>query len=345
MPESPPDDPPLRGWILLRRWFLGLALLSGLLVVVSHLGEIEHFLELARQLRPVWIIPALLLQLSTYVCVAAVWHGALRAGGARVPFGPLVPLGLAKLFSDQAMPSAGVSGTAIFVAALRRRGVPTDLCMGAMLLSLVAFYAAYVACAVAGIVVLAVFHELHPWILVAATVFFLLALGIPSAVFLLRRWSAIELPPWLLRIPGAGGLAEAFAGSSTDLLGRPLLLTRSVILHAGVFALDAATLWVLLLAIGQPVSYAVAFPSFVLASMVATVGLVPLGLGTFEATCVALLGVLGVRVEPALTATLLLRGFTMWLPMIPGMWLARRALRPAPAAARPTQTPGSNQTA
>jgi hypothetical protein len=32
-------------------------------------------------------------------------------------------------------------------------------------------------------------------------------------------------------------------------------------------------------------------------------------------------------VEPALAATLLLRGFTFWLPMLPGLWLARRELR------------------
>jgi len=60
--------------------------------------------------------------------------------------------------------------------------------------------------------------------------------------------------------------------------------------------------------------------------MVATFGLVPLGLGTFEATCVAMLRTLGVLLEAALTATLLLRGFTLWLPMLPGLLLARREL-------------------
>jgi glycosyltransferase 2 family protein len=37
--------------------------------------------------------------------------------------------------------------------------------------------------------------------------------------------------------------------------------------------------------------------------MVATFGLVPLGLGTFEATCVAMLRTLGVPLEAALMAT------------------------------------------
>jgi len=36
--------------------------------------------------------------------------------------------------------------------------------------------------------------------------------------------------------------------------------------------------------------------------------------------------VLGVEVEAALAATLLLRGLTFWLPMVPGLWLARREM-------------------
>ncbi|NTW53221.1 MAG: hypothetical protein HGB15_00300 [Chlorobaculum sp.] len=55
--------------------------------------------------------------------------------------------------------------------------------------------------------------------------------------------------------------------------------------------------------------------------------LIPLGLGSFELTCAGVLVSLGARLETALTATLLLRGFTVWLPMIPGLLLTRRALR------------------
>lgn len=34
-----------------------------------------------------------------------------------------------------------------------------------------------------------------------------------------------------------------------------------------------------------------------------------------------------VPVEAALGATLLQRGFTYWLPMLPGLWLSRREVR------------------
>jgi uncharacterized membrane protein YbhN (UPF0104 family) len=78
------------------------------------------------------------------------------------------------------------------------------------------------------------------------------------------------------------------------------------------------------------------FASFMIASVAATVGPTPLGLGTFESVCVATLAVVGVRLEAALTATLLLRGLTFRLPMLPGLWIARRELQQNGAARQPS---------
>ena len=69
-----------------------------------------------------------------------------------------------------------------------------------------------------------------------------------------------------------------------------------------------------------------AFPSFIVASMAASLGPIPLGLGAFEAICIAMLRSIGVPLEAALTATPLLRGLTLWAPMAPGLWLARPEL-------------------
>lgn len=90
--------------------------------------------------------------------------------------------------------------------------------------------------------------------------------------------------------------------------------------------LDAATLWAVFRALGEPTDFLTAFAGFLMASVVSAIGLVPLGLGTFEASLVATLSLLGVEVEVALAATLLFRGLTFWLPMLPGLWLARREL-------------------
>jgi len=314
-------------WHKLKAWFVGLLLLSGLILMVTHFGEVKHFVELLRQAKPAWLILALLLQAMTYASVAAVWYLALKQEEMHHSFLSLVPLGIAKLFSDQVMPSGGMSGTTFFIAALNHRGVPVHLCMATLLLSLVVYYGAYLLAALVSVLVLWFYHAIHVWIMVVVGIFCFVAVGIPAGALWVRSLGKKELPALLLRIPGLNNVMSAFANAPGNLLRSPSLVISATLLHTAVFVLDAGTLWVMLQMVGVPVSFWVAFPSFVLASIAATVSPIPLGLGSFEVTCVSMLGLLGIPIEAALTSTVLLRGFTLWLPMLPGMWFAKRALR------------------
>jgi uncharacterized protein (TIRG00374 family) len=314
-------------WQKIRAWFVGLILLSGLILVVSHFGELQDFVQLLRQAEPAWLIMAVLLQAATYSSVATVWYLALRKAGLRHSLVSLIPIGVAKLFSDQAMPSGGMSGTAFFIAALNRRGVPAELCMATLLLSVVAYYGAYLLAAVLSVVLVWFYHAIHIWVITVMLVFSLVAVTVPAGALWLGSLKGKELPAFFKRFSGLSHLMDAVANAPGGLLRSPGLVVMAILLHGAVFVLDAATLWVMLQVVGVQASFWVAFPSFVMASMVATVSPIPLGLGTFEVTCVSMLGTLGVPIEAALTATLLLRGFTLWLPMVPGMWLVKWALR------------------
>ena len=64
-------------------------------------------------------------------------------------------------------------------------------------------------------------------------------------------------------------------------------------LELGVFALDALTLWLVFRALGDTPAIWVPFVSFIMASMAATLGPIPLGLGTF----VGMLSLLGVAIR------------------------------------------------
>jgi glycosyltransferase 2 family protein len=98
-----------------------------------------------------------------------------------------------------------------------------------------------------------------------------------------------------------------------------------VLLLAGflIVVLDAATLGATLRALGHTAPLSTVLVSFMLASVAETVSLIPGGVGTFEAACVGLLNLLGVPLETALAGTLLLRGFTLWLPLPAGLSLLR----------------------
>ena len=315
-------------WLRFATWFSGFLILSGLILLVTHFSELEQFAGLLHHAKPTWLILAALLQVTTYISVAGVWYLSLRQLGEQHSLLSLIPLGIAKLFSDQAMPSGGVSGTAFLIAALGRLGVKTPMCMAILLLSLVTYYGAYLLASLATVFLLWFYHQVvNGWIIALFTIFWFFAVGVPAGALWIRHFGGKELPPLLLRIPGLKNLLSAFIDAPIELLKNPVLVIVAVLLHASVFVLDVATLWVALQVVGVHCSLWAITPAFMLASMVATVGPMPLGLGTFEATCVSMLGVLGVPVEAALTATLILRGFTLWLPMVPGMWLMKRALQ------------------
>jgi glycosyltransferase 2 family protein len=313
-------------WKPLGFWFFGLLVLMAVIAAVLRVGELRRFVELAREIRPVWLVVGAVLQGLTYVCAALVWHAALARTGARRSLCSLVPLGIAKLFSDQALPSGGISGTVLVIRGLARRGVPPHLAMGALLVGLVSFYTAYGLAAIGGLVALQLQHAIGPAVVAVAACFVLFVVGIPVTVLSLR-W--LKKESWLHRFArwaGASALLEAFVEAPSDLLRDFALMMETTALQLAIFLLDGATLGVMLSALGQAISPIFVFGSFMVADVVAFIGPIPLGLGVFEGTAVAMLTLTGIPIEAALAATLLLRGFTFWLPMVPGMWLAHREL-------------------
>lgn len=334
------DENRVSGWGLISSWAFGLLTLLAVILIVVHFGTIEEFMRLAASASPRWFLLACIAQLGTYLCAALVWRQALKRAGHPRPLSALIPLGVAKLFTDQVIPMAGISGAILVARGLTRRQVPINVAMGALLVGLVSYFAAYLAAAVTSLGVLWLHQRASVALTLVVTIFVAIVVAIPAGVLWMRRWGHRVPGAWIRWLPGATHLLKAIAESPTDLLLDPVLLGQTITLEFAVFALDAFTLWLMFRALGADPALWVAFVSFILASMTATLGPIPLGLGTFEAGCVAALTVFGVAIETALAATVLLRGLTFWLPMIPGLWLARSELRHEQM--RITVTPGDS---
>ncbi len=308
-------------------WLPGVLLLAGLVTVATHFSEGRKFAALVRQARPAWILVAALLQAATYVCAAAVWQRVLRKGRARCTVRSLIPIAVARLFVDQVIPTAGFGGRLLVTRALTRRGVHTRLAVAAILVDLLTLYAAFAVCVIASLVIVDVLRHLNHLVLSLAGLFPLFALSIPAAVLWLSRGKEREPPRWVRRIPRAGDLLREVSRAPRRLVRNKGVLLQTGVLQLLIFVLDAMTLYATLRAVGFAVHPAAVFASFVFAQVAATVLLIPGGLGTFEASSVAMLALFRVPVEVALTATLLFRGFTYWLPMAPGFWLSRREIK------------------
>ncbi|MDZ4864569.1 MAG: lysylphosphatidylglycerol synthase transmembrane domain-containing protein [Gemmatimonadota bacterium] len=285
----------------------GLVVLAAVVVVVVRRDEGIKFADLVKRAQPGWLLLVLVLQAGTYVCAAGVWQRVLARQGIHNSIWQLIPLGLAKLFMDQVVPSAGLGGTMLVVRALKRRGVPEGASVSAVVVGMVSFHVAYGVALVVALALLGISGHLSGrmlWLAVLSTLF----LGGMIGLLLWLSWGKEggRVRVWLMRIPGLKGFMQ---------------------MQLGVFLLDTATLAACLASLGTTASFSGLFAGFVIASLVATITLIPSGLGTFDATLFAMLRLMGVPATAGLGAILLFRGFTLMLPLIPGLWLARREMK------------------
>lgn len=317
-----------------RRWFFGAIVAAALVGVILHFGDITKIAHLLGRARPIWLLAATLLQFSTYASVAAGWAVVLRRAGVPRRLGGLIRIAITKLFADQAVPSAGMGGNILLVDQLVRLRVPRGTAVAALLISMIGYYAAFATFAITMLVLLWLHDKATPLLAGLVTTFLFVALAIPSLALWLRHRGSDPLSPRLERLGIVRNLLEIVGQAPADLVGDRSLLLRVAGCNALVFLADATTLWACLHALGEPAAPETAFIALILASIIVTLGPIPLGLGTFEATSTATLSLLGVPVETAFAATMLLRILTMWLPLIPGLILMRWALKRRPPHAR-----------
>jgi Mg2+-importing ATPase len=309
----------LARWI---SWFFGLGAMAAVVMFATHHSQEKAFAQLVLHARPAWLLIALLLQAGTYMTDASIWQCVLGRANISKPLRSYVGLGLAKLFMDQAIPSVGLSGTLLVIRALDRRGVPRGASMAAVVIDLVSYYAAYVLALCIALVIVWVHGDLTPLMAVPAGIFAPLAAAVPLTLLWVSRGRT--LPGWLERLPLIRPALQALGEATPAIAHDVSLIARCMGLQLVIIAFDAGTLWIMLRALGLLVHPAPVFASFMLSTLARTLGVVPGGLGVFEAVSVATLKLIGVPVAAGLSATLLFRFFTFWLPMAPGLILARR---------------------
>jgi len=320
------------GWI---SWLLGGALLAAVVVAAIHYADQQAFVRLLQHAHPAWLAAAVLLQAATYLAQGGIWRRVATACGYPLPRRTSFELSLAKLFTDQALPSAGLSSAILVNKALEQRGLPSPTVKAAVLVNMVSYHLAYGIALLAALAVGIGRGQGTMAVAVTAVLFLAVCLGLSAAVVVLAGQPHPGLASALGRSRVATKALEFLAGADRGLVRNPWLLAETVAFQVSIFLLDAATVWVLILSLGERASILGVFASFMIANLVRTAGIVPGGLGTFEATSVLTLKLAGVDLAVALSATLLFRGLSFWLPMLPGYWFSRRAVAPAGAPGVP----------
>lgn len=303
---------------------VGFLLLAAVILVVANASQGRKFAELVQRSEPSWLLLALVYQIATYFFAGGVWHIILIRFGVKIPMRTLAVLGLAKLSIDKIIPAAGIGGGVLLVRGLEKRGAPAPVATAALLMELLSIYAARAISIGIALVILWANYGLQAAVLALVTAFAVITLAISLGILWLTRPDVRDLPGWAKRIPGVRSVLRYIVNTPPEVLRDRTLFWKAVLLQLAVILLDAATLDAMLRAIGQPTRVDFVFASFAISAAISTLSLIPGGLGAFEAMSVLMLRLLRIPLETGLAATLMLRVYTLWLPMIPGFFILRR---------------------
>lgn len=308
-------------------WLIGVALLVTVIAIALRFAEWREFVRIAEQAHPWWLVLAIALQGATYLAHGQIWRNVIAAAGVSIPIPVIYRLSLAKLFVDQALPSGGLSGTVLMERALEERAIPRRVVMAAVVVTTATYYAAYMLCLAIALIALVIMGQAHKLAIVAVIIFIPFGAALIVAVLALSGRQRRRITPKLARFRILRHAFDFLRSADAQLARNPRLLILGLALQLTVVLLDSATVWLLIQSLGVTASLPAVFASFMISSLFRSIiAFVPGGLGTFEASSVLTLKMSGVPLPIALSATLLFRGLSLWVPMIPGLWFSRHAV-------------------
>lgn len=307
-------------------WFaLPFLMLAALIVLgATNVVKLEEILHLLVHFKLSWIATIIVFQIGTYVAVSVSWHVVATHGGHNISIKNLIHLAVEKFSIDQLIPAAGLAGNLAVVKVMKKMGLPQPLAIEALVIETVTYFAAYGILAL-GLMLLLEIHY-NPYFLVPVffIVFSLVMLFNIAVVWRLVNNRHKPLPNWLEKRKFTHTIRGYLEGVSEERMSSKKIIISVLLLQISVFILDSLTLWAIFHALGVKVSILTALVGFVMAAIGGLISFIPAGAGFFEASGIGTMALLGVPLEAALTATLVLRGFTLWLPLIPGTIFAYR---------------------
>jgi Mg2+-importing ATPase len=310
-----------RGWL---SWLVGLATLGTVIAVVTHGREVGPIWAVLRRAKLPWLLAGIVLQAATYLAQGESWRLVTRKADVALSWRDAFELSLAKLFVDQALPSSGVSGTVVAVGGLEARGVPRPIAIASMVASGIGYHSAYLVALYVAVAIALVMGEVGVWVLLPAAALTAYSTGM---IAVLVHHTGRRKRSWIGRVPLLRRAAEALADGDRELSRDRRVVAYAFGLQLIVIAIDAATLWLMAVAVGARPSVVMVFVAFMLSSLLRTVSVVPGGLGAFEGMSTWMLARAGMATGTALAATLAFRALDFWLPMIPGLLLSRSAAK------------------
>ncbi|NNE40739.1 MAG: flippase-like domain-containing protein [Marinicaulis sp.] len=291
-----------------------------------NLESLQALGEQIRTAQPRWLAASALSQLMTYACTALIWRRALVSAGYSLPFRDLYWLSVGKLFADQAIPSAGLSGGALFFYAFAKRNIPNKIAFSLFIFVCVAYFIAFFIAGIISFAALTAVDSASPVISTSITTVAIVLMSILVISFLIIISLPNATPRWAQKVPHFNQARHWVSTALYFIKTERRLFFELTALQFFVRLIDGITLYLAFVAINISVPIEVCFFTVIIGSIASMVGFMPMGVGAYEAGMIATLKVFGVPIDSAIAATVIFRGLTLWLPLIPGFYIVQREI-------------------
>ncbi len=290
--------------------------------VLPRLGGFPQSLQRVSHINIAYVLAGLLLEGAALAAYAQLTYTVLSPGGPKR--WRLLRIDLSSLALSHVVPGGTAPGVGLSYRLLSQSGVrPADAGFGlamqgigsAVVLNVLFFLALIVSLFTNG------FHPLYTYAAGAGTVLVGFFAALIVALTKGQRRSIEAVRQWADRLPFLNGdrLAEGVqrvADRLKDLAGQRDLLRQAVLWAAANWLLDAACLFVFIVALHHYVSPINVLVAYGLANILAVIPITPGGLGIIEAILIsALHGFFGVPLVVASPAVLGYRVVNFWLPI------------------------------
>jgi uncharacterized protein (TIRG00374 family) len=326
-----------------RRWLVGGLLVVGIYAVGLGVVGIRDALDALVRARWLPLVGALVLEAITVGTLAMVHRSSARAVGADLRYGVALNLSMAAFTLSHSLPGGGAVGGALVVQRLRRAGLDEPNAAASVALTAILATATITGLAAVGIAVAVADATLPGRVLVLVLALLAVLLGAAVGVVALLRSTKLQgrLLSWLSGLHRRlRARIDDWAVSLRSLRAAPPTardLARIVAWSAVNWSMDIAALWLVFIALDQPVTLSVLLIGFGVSQVGAAIPVTPGGVGFVESGMVGAFVVLGVPAPVATTIVLAYRVLATWLPALAGVLAL---LRPPTVRRRPSPDSG-----
>ena len=318
--------------LLRKAWPVGRIVIGFALVVValwalsSKTSELEGFHTAFAHFDWWWVAPAVIVEIASYFCFAAMQFELLKAGHLRAPWTPLVKLSFASQAITNSLPIGNAVASVYGFRWFRRFGADNTLAVWALAGTFVAATVSLSLLAVVGLGVAAqegASLDLVP-VLIGT---FLVTLGIGSLFVYERPLHGVLS----MAVKASVAVTGRPRGDTVELINRITAWMTAVrlswteigrIIGWGLlnWVLDCACFAMMFLALGAPIPWKGLLLAYGAGQLAATLPITPGGLGVVEGSITVALVAFGGPEASTAYAVLLYRLISFWMILVIG-WL------------------------